>query len=109
MGGTTAKACIVDDGLPVLTTEYEFRAGISAPSRFIKGGGSLLKVTAVDLAELGAGGGSIAPVDSGVLPTLGPTPAAADPGLATYGLSPDLPPDRQRVASGKAISASVNL
>src|SRR3546814_2289099 len=42
MGGTTAKACIVDDGLPVLTTEYEFRDGISAPSRFIKGGGYML-------------------------------------------------------------------
>src|SRR3546814_3851142 len=58
MGGTTAKACIVDDGLPVLTTEYEFRDGISAPSRFIKGGGYMLKVPAVDLAEVGAGGRS---------------------------------------------------
>src|SRR3546814_5061907 len=91
MGGTTAKACIVDDGLPVLTTEYEFRDGISAPSRFIKGGGYMLKVPAVDLAEVGAGGGSIATVDSGGLLTVGPRSAGADPGPACYGRGNDVP------------------
>src|SRR3546814_19908085 len=91
MGGTTAKACIVDDGLPVLTTEYEFRDGISAPSRFIKGGGYMLTVPAVDLAEVGAGGGSIATVDSGGLLTVGPRSAGADPGPACYGRGNDVP------------------
>src|SRR3546814_15771681 len=91
MGGTTAKACIVDDGLPVLTTEYEFRDGISAPSRFIKGGGYMLKVPAVDLAEVGAGGGSIATVDSGGLLTVGPRSAAADPGPTCYGRGNHVP------------------
>lgn len=91
MGGTTAKACIVENGLPMLTTEYEFRDGISAPSRFIKGGGYMLKVPAVDLAEVGAGGGSIAAVDSGGLLVVGPESAGADPGPACYERGNDLP------------------
>lgn len=91
MGGTTAKACIVENALPMLTTEYEFRDGISAPSRFIKGGGYMLKVPAVDLAEVGAGGGSIAAVDSGGLLVVGPESAGADPGPACYARGNDLP------------------
>lgn len=85
MGGTTAKASIVTDGSPSLTTEYEFRDGISAPSRFIKGGGYVLKVPAIDIAEVGAGGGSIASIDSGGLLCVGPESAGAYPGPACYG------------------------
>jgi len=85
MGGTTAKASIVTDGVPSLTTEYEFRDGISAPSRFIKGGGYVLKVPAIDIAEVGAGGGSIASIDSGGLLCVGPESAGAYPGPACYG------------------------
>jgi len=85
MGGTTAKASIVTDGVPSLTTEYEFRDGISAPSRFVKGGGYVLKVPAIDIAEVGAGGGSIASIDSGGLLCVGPESAGALPGPACYG------------------------
>jgi len=85
MGGTTAKASIVTDGTPSLTTEYEFRDGISAPSRFVKGGGYVLKVPAIDIAEVGAGGGSVASIDSGGLLCVGPESAGAYPGPACYG------------------------
>jgi N-methylhydantoinase A len=57
MGGTTAKASLVEAGKPTLTTEYEFREGISTSSRFIKAGGYMLKVPAIDIAEVGTGAG----------------------------------------------------
>jgi N-methylhydantoinase A len=91
MGGTTAKASVVIDGAPMLTSEYEFRDGISSPSRFVKGGGYVLKVPAIDVAEVGAGGGSIAWVDSGGLLQVGPQSAGADPGPAAYGQGNDEP------------------
>jgi N-methylhydantoinase A len=86
MGGTTAKAVIVENGRPSMTSEYEFRDGMSASSRFIKAGGYLLKVPAIDLAEVGAGGGSLASVDTGGLLKVGPESAGANPGPACYGL-----------------------
>ncbi len=85
MGGTTAKASIIEDGLPSLVTEYEFRDGISSPSRFIKGGGYMLKVPAIDIAEVGSGGGSIASIDAGGLLVVGPESAGGHPGPACYG------------------------
>ena len=85
MGGTTAKASIVEQGRPALVTEYEFRDGISSPSRFIKGGGIMLKVPSIDIAEVGSGGGSIARVDAGGLLVVGPESAGGDPGPACYG------------------------
>lgn len=91
MGGTTAKASIILDGEPSLTTEYEFREGISAPSRFIKGGGYVLKVPAIDIAEVGAGGGSLATIDAGGLLCVGPASAGSDPGPACYGHGNDKP------------------
>jgi N-methylhydantoinase A len=91
MGGTTAKASIIDDGVPALTTEYEFREGMSSPSRFIKGGGYLLKVPSIDIAEVGSGGGSLAAVDQGGLLLVGPESAGADPGPACYGRGNDRP------------------
>jgi N-methylhydantoinase A len=86
MGGTTAKAAIVENGRPGMTSEYEFRDGMSTSSRFIKAGGYMLKVPAIDLAEVGAGGGSLAAVDAGGLLKVGPESAGADPGPACYGL-----------------------
>lgn len=91
MGGTTAKASIIEGGLPSVVTEYEFREGISSPSRFIKGGGYMLKVPAIDIAEVGAGGGSLASIDAGGLLTVGPASAGADPGPACYGLGTERP------------------
>jgi N-methylhydantoinase A len=86
MGGTTAKAVIVEDGRPSMTSEYEFRDGISTSSRFVKAGGYMLKVPAIDIAEVGAGGGSLAGIDQGGLLRVGPESAGAVPGPACYGL-----------------------
>ena len=91
MGGTTAKASIIEAGQPSLTNEYEFRDGISSPSRFVKGGGYMLKVPAVDIAEVGAGGGSVASIDAGGLLCVGPESVGAWPGPACYGLGNSRP------------------
>jgi len=91
MGGTTAKASIVKDNQPMLINEYEFREGISSPSRFNKGGGYMLKVPAIDVAEVGAGGGSVAWIDAGGMLQVGPASVGADPGPAAYGLGNDRP------------------
>ena len=81
MGGTTAKAVIIENGRPSMTSEYEFRDGLSTSSRFIKAGGYMLKVPAIDLAEVGAGGGSLAGIDKGGLLKVGPESAGAVPVL----------------------------
>ena len=91
MGGTTAKAVIVEDGRPSMTSEYEFRDGISTSSRFVKAGGYMLKVPAIDIAEVGAGGGSLAGIDPGGLLKVGPQSAGAVPGPACYGLGNSRP------------------
>ncbi|MGL4288132.1 MAG: hydantoinase/oxoprolinase family protein [Phreatobacter sp.] len=91
MGGTTAKAVIIEDGRPTMTSEYEFRDGMSASSRFIKAGGYMLKVPAIDIAEVGAGGGSMAGIDKGGLLVVGPQSAGAVPGPACYGLGNERP------------------
>ena len=85
MGGTTASASLVHGGEVARTSEYEFRAGISTPSRFIKAGGYLMRVPSVDVAEVGSGGGSVAWLDAGGLLNIGPMSAGADPGPACYG------------------------
>lgn len=86
MGGTTASASLVQNGKLTRSNEYEFRAGISTPSRFIKAGGYLMRVPNVDVAEVGSGAGSIATIDEGGLLHVGPTSAGADPGPACYGI-----------------------
>jgi len=91
MGGTTAKAVIIEDGEASMTSEYEFRDGISTSSRFIKAGGYMLKVPAIDIAEVGAGGGSLAKIDQGGLLCVGPESAGALPGPACYNLGNPLP------------------
>jgi N-methylhydantoinase A len=84
MGGTTAKAVLIESGSPTMTSEYEFREGMSTSSRFIKAGGYMLKVPAIDIAEVGAGGGSLAAIDKGGLLRVGPESAGADPGPVCY-------------------------
>lgn len=84
MGGTTAKAALIADGEAGLTDEYEVGAGITTGTRLMKGDGYLLRIPAIDLAEVGAGGGSIAWVDSGGHLQVGPRSAGADPGPACY-------------------------
>lgn len=85
MGGTTAKAAIIEGGSAAVVSEYEFRDGISTPSRFTKGAGYMLKVPAIDIAEVGAGGGSLARIDAGGLLVVGPESAGGFPGPACYG------------------------
>jgi N-methylhydantoinase A len=65
MGGTTAKASIVEDGAVSRATEYQVGGGIMHGSRLLTGSGYLLRVPAIDLAEVGAGGGSIVWRDAG--------------------------------------------
>jgi N-methylhydantoinase A len=91
MGGTTASASLVQDGELSRVTEYEFRAGISTPSRFIKAGGYMMSVPSVDVAEVGSGAGSIAHIDEGGLMRVGPVSAGADPGPVCYGTGGDRP------------------
>ncbi|MFC7397368.1 hydantoinase/oxoprolinase family protein [Chelatococcus sp. GCM10030263] len=85
MGGTTASASLIHDGNLTRANEYEFRAGISTPSRFIKAGGYLMRVPTIDVAEVGSGAGSIAWLDPGKLLNVGPASAGAKPGPACYG------------------------
>jgi N-methylhydantoinase A len=89
MGGTTAKAALIEGGRISRTNEYEFRAGISTPSRFIKAGGFLMRAPTIDIAEVGAGAGSIARIDAGGLIHVGPRSAGAEPGPACYGKGGD--------------------
>jgi N-methylhydantoinase A len=81
MGGTTAKACLIHDGAPLVTTEFE----VARMYRFKKGSGLPLHVPVVDLIEIGAGGGSIARVDALGLFKVGPDSASSEPGPACYG------------------------
>ena len=84
MGGTTAKTCLIENGEPRHASEYEVGGEISIGHRLLKGGGYLLRVPAIDLAEIGAGGGSIAWIDRGGALRVGPHSAGADPGPACY-------------------------
>jgi N-methylhydantoinase A len=80
MGGTTAKAAIIERGAVSRTLEYQVGGGIMTSSRLLTGAGYLLKVPAIDLAEVGAGGGSIVRIDGGGGMQVGPESAGATPG-----------------------------
>lgn len=93
LGGTTCKASIVEDGRFTRSAEYEVGAGIHMASRLRKGKGYVLRVPSIDIAEIGAGGGSIVAIDNGGLLTVGPRSAGASPGPACYdkgGIEPTL-------------------
>ena len=82
MGGTTAKICLIDDGVPLLSRSFE----VNRAHRFKKGSGIPVKVPVVEMVEIGAGGGSIADIDFLGRIDVGPESAGADPGPACYGL-----------------------
>ena len=84
MGGTTAKASIVEGGALNSALEYEVGSSLSLISRLIKGGGHLIRIPSIDIAEVGAGGGSIAWLDTGNALRIGPVSAGASPGPACY-------------------------
>ncbi|OLD25385.1 MAG: methylhydantoinase, partial [Candidatus Rokubacteria bacterium 13_1_40CM_2_70_45] len=87
MGGTTAKACVIDDGVPLVGREFE----VARADRFKKGSGLPIRVPVIELIEIGAGGGSIARVDRMGLLKVGPDSAGADPGPACYNLGGRFP------------------
>jgi len=82
MGGTTAKACVIDGGAPLVAREFE----VARADRFKKGSGLPVRVPVIEMIEIGAGGGSIARVDRMGLLKVGPDSAGADPGPACYNL-----------------------
>jgi N-methylhydantoinase A len=84
MGGTTAKASLIENGEVTRATEYQVGAGIVLGSRLLSGAGYTLKVPAIDLAEVGAGGGSILWIDAGGALQIGPHSAGAVPGPVAY-------------------------
>ena len=75
MGGTTAKAGLVENGEVLRSEALEVGAGVMSGSRLLVGAGYLLKLPAIDLAEVGAGGGSICRLDAGGAPKVGPDSA----------------------------------
>ena len=84
MGGTTAKCAMVEDGQVSRSMEYQVGGGIMMRSRLLTGAGYLLKVPAIDLAEVGAGGGSLVWIDAGGSMQIGPESAGAVPGPLCY-------------------------
>ncbi len=82
MGGTTAKLSLVDEGEPL--TAYSFEA--ARQKRFMEGSGLPIRISTIELIEIGAGGGSIAAVDEIGLLKVGPRSAGSQPGPASYGL-----------------------
>lgn len=86
MGGTTAKASLIENGEPFVAADYEVGAGMNSVRRLLGGGGYTIRASSIEIAEVGAGGGSICWIDDAGLPHVGPQSAGADPGPACYGL-----------------------
>jgi len=86
MGGTTAKASTIEDGQVSRYPEYEVGGEMSMGHHLLKGGGYLLRVPSIELAEIGSGGGSIAWIDKGGVLQVGPRSAGAQPGPVCYGM-----------------------
>ena len=84
MGGTTAKASIIEGGVFSLADEYEVGGGMSSSSALVGKGGYALKLPVIDIAEVGAGGGSLAWLDGAGSLKIGPESAGANPGPACY-------------------------
>jgi N-methylhydantoinase A len=84
IGGTTAKVGLIENGLPKVAAEFEV-GGMAAAGILQRGSGYPLKTPVLDLVEIGAGGGSIAWIDSGGALRVGPRSAGAEPGPACYG------------------------
>jgi N-methylhydantoinase A len=85
MGGTTAKAALVEDGQFVRVGALEVGGGINIAGRLLSGGGYHVRAPAIDIAEVGAGGGSLVRLDGSGGLKVGPESAGAAPGPACYG------------------------
>ena len=130
MGGTTAKLCLIDEAKPLASRSFE----VAREYRFLKGSGLPLRIPAIEMVEIGAGGGSIATVDALQRVTVGPESAGSEPGPACYdrggtaptvtdadlalgridverfaGGSVPLAPDRARTALVEDVGAPLNM
>ena len=81
MGGTTAKICLIEDGTPKTANSFE----VARTYRFKKGSGMIVSTPVVEMVEIGAGGGSIATIDTLNRIQVGPRSAGSEPGPACYG------------------------
>ena len=81
MGGTTAKVCVISEGQPSVTNQFE----VARVARFERGSGLPVRIPVINMIEIGTGGGSIARVDHLGLIQVGPRSAGADPGPSCYG------------------------
>jgi N-methylhydantoinase A len=91
IGGTTAKVGLIVGGRPRVTHEYEVGAIAASMGGRSKASGYPIRTPVLDLVEIGAGGGSLAWLDSGGALRVGPRSAGADPGPACYGRGGTLP------------------
>ena len=87
MGGTTAKLSLIEHGQPSIAFGFE----AARRKRFAEGSGLPIRITTVDLIEIGAGGGSIAYLNQLGLLKVGPESAGSEPGPACYGQGGDKP------------------
>ena len=87
MGGTTAKICLIHDATPYKARTFE----VDRQSRFMKGSGLPVRIPVIEMVEIGAGGGSIARVDTLKRITVGPDSSGSVPGPACYGRGGELP------------------
>lgn len=97
IGGTTAKCALIEDGRPLITTEYKLEWNPQTA-------GYPVNVAVTDIVEIGAGGGSIAQIDETGALRVGPQSAGADPGPACYGLGGTLP----TVTDAKLVARAIN-
>ncbi|MDP7341883.1 MAG: hydantoinase/oxoprolinase family protein [Alphaproteobacteria bacterium] len=81
MGGTTAKICVINDSKPHTERAFE----VARAHRFLKGSGLPLRIPVIQMVEIGAGGGSLAQIDTLGRIAVGPESAGAEPGPASYG------------------------
>src|SRR5215471_16337932 len=118
MGGTTAKICLIDDGEPQHSRTFE----VARQYRFLKGSGLPLRIPVIEMVEIGAGGGSIASVDSLSRVNVGPESAGAEPTVTDAdvvlgridpgyfaGGSIKLLPDKAGAAVDKSVGAPLGL
>jgi len=87
MGGTTAKICMIDDFEPQTARAFE----VARVYRFMKGSGIPLRIPVIEMVEIGAGGGSLAHIDTMGRIAVGPHSSGSDPGPACYGLGGNKP------------------
>ncbi|MDL2409931.1 hydantoinase/oxoprolinase family protein [Rhizobium calliandrae] len=87
MGGTTAKICLIEDYVPKTSKTFE----VARTYRFKKGSGMPISIPVIEMVEIGAGGGSIASVDSMRQIRVGPHSAGSEPGPACYGRGGESP------------------